>query len=667
MTSFATPLNDASASVGPGGYAAGSGVLTLAAGGGAMFPSLSAGQWYRITVIQRQWAYSPSATLVNYTIYKATAVSGDTLTIAGPIEGTTDRNYAPGDVVEVRVTAGTIGDLQGAVGALEAAAVTTAGRYDDPSWITALDGGKITGDIAGNAASITGNIAEGQVTGLTSDLAAKAADAAVVHLAGSETITGAKTFSSTIAAPAGISGTFTVDGTTYDQGVWQCTNTGKGAMRVVTAGSTVGDFPDPCLFIGYNCDGFGGRPLGTEPYWATGWEGDYYESSSGKRFCEHYIQYVSPDGTVSLRPFFIRMNRAATDAATAMDTALYLGNPFQVATPDGTVQAMIGSFGSQFTGNLGVGITPQYPFHLKNDATADVQAAFVGATSTLYLGGNWIGGQPGLGTNDATPLNLITDNAAAIHIGAAGGITLGNLLTPPANGAIIPGPVEIGNASTPEAYFQVFNKPADSGSYSLSNWNGTGHQISGFIKCPTNNGGSTPAAGEPVLVLSREGVGGQAYGNFAEFLVRRWQSSDVAARTALDIALTHGPGDAAGTVVFTLQSDGAALLPGKLGLSPGFGSGNTSTLPATLSVGTGGAGNTAAVFQAAGNQTADVSQWQDSNGNTLSAVDANGYHRMVTGSGEPTSTPADGAVYIDVTNSRIYVRIGGVWKSATLS
>jgi hypothetical protein len=100
-------------------------MLTLAAGGGAMFPSLSAGQWYRITVIQWQKAYSPSATIVNYTIYRATAVSGDTLTIAGPIEGTTDRNNALGDVVEVRVTAGTIGDLQGAVGALEAAAITT--------------------------------------------------------------------------------------------------------------------------------------------------------------------------------------------------------------------------------------------------------------------------------------------------------------------------------------------------------------------------------------------------------------------------------------------------------------------------------------------------------------------------------------------------------------
>ena len=63
---FAIPLNDAATSVGPGGYAAGSGLLARAAGGGAMFSSLSAGQWYRITVMQWQRAYSPSATPVNY-------------------------------------------------------------------------------------------------------------------------------------------------------------------------------------------------------------------------------------------------------------------------------------------------------------------------------------------------------------------------------------------------------------------------------------------------------------------------------------------------------------------------------------------------------------------------------------------------------------------------
>lgn len=38
-----------------------------------------------------------------------------------------------------------------------------------------------------------------------------------------------------------------------------------------------------------------------------------------------------------------------------------------------------------------------------------------------------------------------------------------------------------------------------------------------------------------------------------------------------------------------------------------------------------------------------------------------------TGSGAPTTAPADGAQYGDETNLKLYVRLGGAWKSVTVA
>lgn len=54
-------------------------------------------------------------------------------------------------------------------------AVDSSASYTNPSWITSLAGSKISTDITTNAASINGTITESQVTGLVTDLAAKAA------------------------------------------------------------------------------------------------------------------------------------------------------------------------------------------------------------------------------------------------------------------------------------------------------------------------------------------------------------------------------------------------------------------------------------------------------------------------------------------------------------
>lgn len=41
--------------------------------------------------------------------------------------------------------------------------------------------------------------------------------------------------------------------------------------------------------------------------------------------------------------------------------------------------------------------------------------------------------------------------------------------------------------------------------------------------------------------------------------------------------------------------------------------------------------------------------------------------RVQTGSGPPTQATRDGVFYVDVTNSRIYARSAGAWKSVVIA
>src|SRR5512135_724987 len=111
-TAFAVAANNVTCIVGPGGYTAGSGTLTVAAGQGSKFPALTGDQFYRITVVNAAYAFSPAVTTDNLTIFRASSLVTDTFGSVLAIEGTTDRNYSAGDSVGVNVTAGTISDIQ---------------------------------------------------------------------------------------------------------------------------------------------------------------------------------------------------------------------------------------------------------------------------------------------------------------------------------------------------------------------------------------------------------------------------------------------------------------------------------------------------------------------------------------------------------------------------
>lgn len=122
------------------------------------------------------------------------------------------------------------------------------------------------------------------------------------------------------------------------------------------------------------------------------------------------------------------------------------------------------------------------------------------------------------------------------------------------------------------------------GTWSTTNWNGTGVPVRLFAKSPTGNGGSTPATPETVFVLGRDGVSGQAYGNMVECKVSRYENSGVNSRTALDFALMHGTPSGTGTTVMRLRSDGSV----GIGTTDQFGTGakvigiaNATTAPTT--------------------------------------------------------------------------------------
>lgn len=118
-TTFATPINNVSTKL-ASAYTAGAGSLSVVSA--SSLPALSGGHFYRVTVIKANAAYTPTVLPTDYTIFKVTAVSGNTLTVAGVLDNTTDtNNFGVGAVVEVRVTSGTVSDIQVAVNTLESA------------------------------------------------------------------------------------------------------------------------------------------------------------------------------------------------------------------------------------------------------------------------------------------------------------------------------------------------------------------------------------------------------------------------------------------------------------------------------------------------------------------------------------------------------------------
>lgn len=108
-TNFAVPVNNFTTTVtAPRSLGGGTISLTSTAG----LPTLSAGQWFRMSFFRSQ---------VPLTILQVTAVVGNNVTTTGPVDGLADAALQIGDTVEICNAAGTFSDIHTAVNALEIA------------------------------------------------------------------------------------------------------------------------------------------------------------------------------------------------------------------------------------------------------------------------------------------------------------------------------------------------------------------------------------------------------------------------------------------------------------------------------------------------------------------------------------------------------------------
>lgn len=122
---------------------------------------------------------------------------------------------------------------------------------------------------------------------------------------------------------------------------------------------------------------------------------------------------------------------------------------------------------------------------------------------------------------------------------------------------------------------------------------------------------------------------------------------DSTATTSLDIRGSH---------TYSFVSGTAA---GKVGVG-------TLTPTAHLQVVSPNAGIITSILQTAASPTAAVLEARNSTGTPIAGITKDFEVRTVTGSGAPVTTPADGAMYVDTTNHRLYVRSGGTWKYTVL-
>jgi hypothetical protein len=126
--------------------------LTLASGGGALFPSPP------FNVVVYPTGIFP--TLLNSEIFRVTAVSGDTFTaITRAQEGTSPRSILVGDIISLVVTAKTLTDIESAINTLAATTSTFDASAIISGTLPTLRMPALTGDITTSVGSVLTTLA----------------------------------------------------------------------------------------------------------------------------------------------------------------------------------------------------------------------------------------------------------------------------------------------------------------------------------------------------------------------------------------------------------------------------------------------------------------------------------------------------------------------------
>jgi hypothetical protein len=78
------------------------------------------------------------------------------------------------------------------------------------------------------------------------------------------------------------------------------------------------------------------------------------------------------------------------------------------------------------SGNVGIGIiSPNYPLTVKKDITGDWQMRLNSNSVNLYLGAQWGSSVPAIGTGDANPMTIVTNNLERLRVDSGGNVGIG--------------------------------------------------------------------------------------------------------------------------------------------------------------------------------------------------------------------------------------------------